>query len=121
MTDYRLYDTVYSERHLGLPQTDADAYDRAALLPLAGQLRGDLMLYYGTSDDNVHPKNTLQLIQALQAAGKSFEVQVGPDKGHTGLDQRRMMEFFIERLILDRQTQPGRSPAAGFGPNADPG
>ena len=121
VTDYRLYDTVYSERHLGLPQTDADAYDRAALLPLAGQLRGDLMLYYGTSDDNVHPKNTLQLIQALQAAGKSFEVQVGPDKGHTGLDQRRMMEFFIERLILDRQTQPGRSPAAGFGPNADPG
>jgi dipeptidyl-peptidase-4 len=67
-----------------------------------GGLKGDLMIYYGTSDDNVHPKNSLQLIRALQAAGKSFEVQVGPDRGHTGMDQTRMMEFFIERLILDR-------------------
>jgi dipeptidyl-peptidase-4 len=65
-------------------------------------LKGDLMIYYGTSDDNVHPKNSLQLIRALQTAGKSFEVQVGPDRGHTGMDQTRMMEFFIERLILDR-------------------
>ena len=48
----------------------------------------------------MHPKNALQLIRALQAAGKSFEVQVGPDKGHTGVDQERMMEFFIEKLVL---------------------
>ncbi|HOZ28151.1 MAG TPA: DPP IV N-terminal domain-containing protein [Hyphomonadaceae bacterium] len=121
VTDYRLYDTVYSERHLGLPDTDADAYDRASLLPLAGQLKRSLLLYYGTSDDNVHPKNTLQLIKALQGAGKSFEVQVGPDKGHTGVDQGRMMEFFIERLILDRQTVPSRSGSTERGPNADPG
>ena len=49
----------------------------------AGKLKGRLMLYYGTADDNVHPSNTLQLIQALQRAGKSFEVQVGPDAGHS--------------------------------------
>jgi dipeptidyl-peptidase 4 len=121
VTDYRLYDTAYSERFLGLPQTDADAYDRAAVLTYANQLKGDLMLYYGTSDDNVHPKNTLQLIKALQAAGKSFEVQVGPDKGHTGVEQGRMMEFFIERLILDRPAQTGRTPATISGPNASPG
>lgn len=121
VTDYRLYDTAYSERHLGLPQTDAEAYDRAALLPLAGQLNGDLLVYYGTSDDNVHPKNTLQFIKALQAAGKSFEIQVGPDKGHTGVDQSRMMEFFIERLILDWPAASGRSPTGGSGPSADPG
>ena len=60
------------------------------------------MIYYGTSDDNVHPKNALQLIRALQAAGKSFEVQVGPDRGHSGVDQQRMMEFFIERLVVAR-------------------
>ena len=121
VTDYRLYDTAYSERYLGLPQTDAAAYDRAAVLTYASQLKGDLLLYYGTSDDNVHPKNTLQLIKALQTAGKSFEVQVGPDKGHTGVDQGRMMEFFIERLILDRPSQTGRSPAAISGPDAGPG
>ena len=102
VTDYRLYDTAYSERFLGLPQTDGDAYDRAALLTYVDGLRGDLLLYYGTSDDNVHPKNTMQLIRALQRAGKSFDVQVGPDRGHTGVDPIRMMEFFIERLVMDR-------------------
>ena len=102
VTDYRLYDTAYTERYLGLPGPDAAAYDQAAVLTYASQLQGDLLIYYGTSDDNVHPKNALQLIKALQAARKSFEVQVGPDRGHTAVDQTRMMEFFIERLILDR-------------------
>jgi dipeptidyl-peptidase-4 len=120
VTDYRLYDSAYSERHLGLPGADPDAYDRAAVLSYAHQLRGDLLIYYGTSDDNVHPKNALQLIKALQAAGKSFEVQVGPDKGHTGLDQTRMMEFFIQHLVLGRTASLRRSGPA-TGPNADPG
>jgi dipeptidyl-peptidase-4 len=111
VTDYRLYDTAYSERYLGLPGPDKDAYDRAAVLTYAGKLQGDLLLYYGTSDDNVHPKNSLQLIRALQAWNKSFEVQVGPDRGHTSVDQTRMMEFFIERLVLDKAPQAARSPA----------
>ena len=59
------------------------------------------MIYYGTSDNNVHPSNSLQLISALQKAGKSFEVQVGPDMGHTALNRDRMMEFFIEHLIMN--------------------
>ncbi len=119
VTDYRLYDSAYPERYLGLPEPDKDAYDRSAVLTYVTQLKGDLLIYYGTSDDNVHPKNSLQLIRALQAAGKSFEVQVGPDKGHTGVDQTRMMEFFIERLILDRPpaAPASTSPAAITGPN----
>ncbi len=102
VTDYRLYDTAYSERFHGLPDQSPAAYDRSAVTTYVDGLQGDLMIYYGTSDDNVHPKNSLQLIRALQAAGKSFEVQVGPDRGHTAMDQTRMMEFFIARLILDR-------------------
>jgi dipeptidyl-peptidase-4 len=109
VTDYRLYDTAYSERYLGLPEPDKDAYDRAAVLTYAGKLQGDLLLYYGTSDDNVHPKNALQLIRALQTAGKSFEVQVGPDRGHTAVDQTRMMEFFVERLVVDKAPQSAGS------------
>ena len=46
----------------------------------------------------MHPSNSLQLIKALQEAGKSFEVQVGPDRGHSGVNQDRMMEFFIDVL-----------------------
>ncbi|MEZ6031092.1 MAG: alpha/beta fold hydrolase [Hyphomonadaceae bacterium] len=113
VTDYRLYDTAYTERFMGLPDEDGDAYDRAAVLTYASQLSGDLLIYYGTSDDNVHPKNALQLIKALQDARKSFEVQVGPDRGHTGVDQTRMMEFFIERLVMDRTPDsPAVRPAA---------
>jgi dipeptidyl-peptidase 4 len=65
-------------------------------------LKGRLMLFFGTADDNVHPSNSLQLIQALQSAGKSFEVQVGPDRGHSGISQQRMMEFFIENLVMNK-------------------
>lgn len=106
VADYRLYDTAYSERFLGLPDMSPSAYDQSAPITYVDQLKGDLMIFYGTSDDNVHPKNALQLIKALQGAGKSFEVQVGPDRGHTSVDATRMMEFFIERLILDRRDNP---------------
>ncbi len=106
VADYRLYDTAYSERFLGLPDRDPAAYDRSSILTYANQLKGDLLLYYGTSDDNVHPSNTLQIIKALQAAGKSFDVQVGPDRGHTSVEQARMMEFFIEKLVLAPRDDP---------------
>ena len=66
----------------------------------ANALKGRLMLYYGTADNNVHPSNTMQLVQALQRAGKSFDVQLGPDAGHSGINSQRMMEFFIENLVM---------------------
>lgn len=99
-TDWRNYDTIYTERYMWLPQENRDGYDKGSALTYVDQLRGRLMLYYGTMDNNVHPTNMMQLIAALQRAGKSFEVQVGPDQGHSGLNQARMMEFFIENLVL---------------------
>jgi dipeptidyl-peptidase-4 len=60
------------------------------------------MIYYGTADNNVHPNNAMQLIAALQAAGKSFDVQVGPDRGHTAVNGARQWEFFIETLVMGR-------------------
>ena len=66
----------------------------------ADKLKGRLMLYYGTADNNVHPSNMMQLIAALQKSGKSFDVQVGPDRGHSGINTDRMMEFFIENLVM---------------------
>jgi len=70
-------------------------------MTFADKFKGLFMVYYGTADNNVHPSNALQLIRALQRAGKSFEVQVGPDMGHTSVNQQRMMEFFIENLVID--------------------
>lgn len=102
--DFRLYDSIYTERYLGLPQENKAGYDAGSALTYADKLKGRLMLYFGTADNNVHPANSLQLIRALQRAGKSFEVQVGPDLGHGGLSQGRMMEFFIENLNKKRIT-----------------
>jgi dipeptidyl-peptidase-4 len=101
VTDYRNYDSIYTERYMWLPQENKAGYDAASVMSYATNLTGRLMLFYGTADNNVHPANTLQLIQALQKAGKSFEVQVGPDLGHTAVNRDRMMEFFIENLVLN--------------------
>lgn len=100
-TDWRNYDTIYTERYMWLPQENREGYDKGSALTYVDKLRGRLMLYYGTMDNNVHPTNMMQLIAALQRAGKSFEVQVGPDQGHSGLTQARMMEFFIQNLVID--------------------
>ena len=103
VTDWRHYDTIYTERYMWIPQDNKAGYDAGAAMPYVDKLRGRLMLYYGSADNNVHPNNTMQLIQALQRAGKSFEVQVGPDRGHTALGGDRMMEFFIENLVLQQK------------------
>jgi len=100
VTDWRNYDTIYTERFMNLIENNKEGYDNGSIMKYAENLKGDLMIYYGTSDNNVHPSNSLQLIKALQRAGKSFEVQVGPDMGHTAVNRDRMMEFFIENLIL---------------------
>jgi dipeptidyl-peptidase-4 len=100
VTDWRHYDTIYTERYMYTPQDNKAGYDAGSVMTYVNNLKGRLMLYYGTADNNVHPSNSMQLIAALQRAGKSFEVQVGPDRGHTGLNQDRMMEFFIENLVL---------------------
>ena len=106
VTDYRNYDTIYAERYMWIPQENKAGFDAASVMTYATNLQGRLMLFYGTADNNVHPNNTLQLIQALQKAGKSFEVQIGPDQGHTSVNQDRMMEFFIENLVLRRPEEP---------------
>ena len=103
VTSWRHYDTIYTERYMYTPQANPEAYKKGSAMEYAKDLRGRLMIYYGTADDNVHPNNAMQLIQALQAAGKNFEVQVGPDRGHTALNQQRMMEFFIQSLVLEKK------------------
>jgi dipeptidyl-peptidase-4 len=101
VTSWAHYDTIYTERYMWIPQENKEGYEAGSAMIYADKLRGRLMIYYGTADNNVHPNNSMQLIQALQKAGKSFDVQVGPDVGHSGIRQDRMMEFFIENLVLN--------------------
>jgi dipeptidyl-peptidase 4 len=102
VTAWYHYDTIYTERFMWMPQENKEGYEAGNAMNLSGKLNGRLMIYFGTADNNVHPSNSMQLIQALQRAGKSFEVQVGPDLGHSGLGMQRMMEFFIENLVLNK-------------------
>ncbi len=99
--DWRNYDNIYTERYMNLLSENPEGYELTSVMKYAPELKGKLMIYYGTADNNVHPSNSLQLINALQKAGKSFEVQVGPDKGHTAVSTERMMEFFIQNLVLN--------------------
>ncbi len=100
VTSWDHYDTIYTERYMYTPQANPEGYKKGNAMEYAQNLRGDLMIYYGTADDNVHPNNSMMLIKALQNAGKSFQVQVGPDAGHSGINPQRMMEFFIESLVM---------------------
>jgi dipeptidyl-peptidase 4 len=123
-TDWRNYDTIYTERYMWIPEENKAGYDAGAAMTYVNNLKGRLLIYYGTSDNNVHPSNALQLIKALQQAEKSFEVQVGPDQGHSNVNAQRMMEFFIENLVLhpqaldatrktdDHRPRPARASAA---------
>jgi len=73
VSDFRLYDTAYTERYLGLPQDEPDVYDTASLLPLASQLQRPLLILHGFSDDNVYVAHSLQLSRALLEAGKAHQ------------------------------------------------
>ena len=105
VTDWLNYDSIYTERTNGLPDEteNKSGYDAGRATNYVKQLKGSLMLYYGTADNNVHPSNTLQLIQALEAAGKHYDLQVGPDKGHTQMNTNRMWEYFITHLIMEKK------------------
>ena len=106
VTDWKHYDTIYTERYMWIPQENKKGYDAGSAMTYANNLKGRLLIYFGTADNNVHPSNSMELIGALQRVGKSFEVQIGPDRGHTAVNNDRMMEFFIENLVLRPVTRP---------------
>ena len=82
VTDWRLYDTGYTERYMRRPQVNFRGYDKASLLPSATDLTGNVLIIHGTADDNVHLQHTLQYINALVEADKQFEMQLYPDDNH---------------------------------------
>ncbi|MGH9579975.1 MAG: S9 family peptidase, partial [Terriglobales bacterium] len=82
VTDWRNYDSIYTERYMGLPQENAEAYRRSSPLHAAQALHGNLLLVHGTADDNVHLENTMQMADELIKAGKQFELMLYPGKTH---------------------------------------
>ena len=104
VTDWLNYDSIYTERTNGLPDEGENkaGYDAGRAATYAKNLKGNLMLYYGTADNNVHPSNTIQFIQALRDNKNQYDLQIGPDAGHTQMNADRMWEYFITHLIVEK-------------------
>ena len=82
VTDWKLYDSAYTERYMRRPQVNPRGYEEASLLNKAADLSGSVLIIHGTGDDNVHVQHTMQYINALVEADKQFEMQLYPDDNH---------------------------------------
>ena len=82
VTDWKLYDSAYTERYMRRPQVNIGGYESASLLNKAADLTGNVLIIHGTGDDNVHVQHTMQYIDALVRADKQFEMQLYPDDNH---------------------------------------
>ncbi|SVD42723.1 uncharacterized protein METZ01_LOCUS395577, partial [marine metagenome] len=105
VSDWRDYDTIYTERFMRTPQNNPEGYRKSSPRFNAADLHGALLLLHGTMDDNVHLQNTLQFTYALQKAGKPFELMLYPKSRHSVTDpdlnthlRRGMLDFILEHL-----------------------
>lgn len=105
VTDWKLYDSAYTERYMRRPQVNDKGYKNASLLNKAADFTGNVLIIHGTGDDNVHVQQTMQYIDALVQADKQFEIQLYPDdnhhlrKGNNGMHMhQRVLRFLAKEL-----------------------
>ncbi len=82
VTNWRFYDSVYTERYMQTPQENASGYDENSPINHVSKLKGNFLLVHGTADDNVHVQNSMLMIEALIQANKQFDWAIYPDKNH---------------------------------------
>jgi len=105
VTDWHYYDSIYTERYMGLPQQHEAEYKESSPVNHAENLKGKLLIAQGTGDDNVHYSNTLALVDDLIRFGKYAEVIAVPGRGHGVSDPparkvvwTRLTQFFLDNL-----------------------
>ena len=105
VTNWRFYDTIYTERFMGLPKNNSEGYDLNSPLNFAHLLEGDYLLIHGSADDNVHLQNTMRMVEELIQEDKQFEWMIYPDKNHgiyggnTSIHLYNKMTTFIEKKL----------------------
>jgi dipeptidyl aminopeptidase/acylaminoacyl peptidase len=101
VTDWRNYDSIYTERYMNTPQENPKGYDATSVVKAAKNLHGKLLILHGLMDDNVHVQNTVELMQALQRADRDFEVMFYPRARHGlfGRHYQRLMVDFMKRTL----------------------
>ncbi len=105
VTDWRNYDTIYTERYMDTPAANPEGYDASSVVKAAGNLHGRLLLMHGLLDDNVHAQHSIRLAAALQKANQQFEIMIYPRARHGifGTHSARLRYDFILKTM-----QPGR-------------
>ncbi len=111
VTDWRDYDTIYTERYMRTPQNNPDGYRRSSPRFAASNLHGELLLIHGTMDENVHMQNTLQFAYELQRAGKRFDMMLYPKSRHRLSEPELEKHRHIKMLEFVRQHLSPRSAA----------
>lgn len=101
VTDWRLYDTIYTERYMDTPQNNPEGYEKTSVVKAAENLHGKLLIIHGATDDNVHIENTFKLVNALQQADKKFELMIYPRYRHGvgGMHYNRLVINFIKTVL----------------------
>ncbi|AEV33969.1 dipeptidyl aminopeptidase/acylaminoacyl peptidase [Owenweeksia hongkongensis DSM 17368] len=105
VTNWRFYDSIYTERYMDTPQNNGNGYDDNSPINHVEKMRGKYLLVHGSADDNVHVQNTMRMVSALVAADKQFDLFIYPDKNHgiyggnTRFHLYKMMnDFILENL-----------------------
>ncbi len=106
VTNWLLYDSIYTERYMGVPAEDADGYKKSSPVSTAANLASRLLMIHNAEDDNVHFQNSIQMANAFENAGKQFYMLVFPQKSHgvSGPARRQLLEEttkFFERNLTD--------------------
>ena len=105
VTDWRFYDTIYTERYMRTPRENEHGYAAGAPINHVDKLVGNLLVVHGTSDDNVHFQNTIQLVHSLEQAGKHFDMRIYPGQRHgfsgtaTRLNQYELFTDWLKRNL----------------------
>ncbi len=118
VTDWREYDSFYTERYMGLPSDNPEGYRTSAPVNAAENIHGHVLLIHGEVDDNVHPSGTLRMAAALQNSGKDFDMMIYPGSAHAIHDPQqawhlmRMTDRFLIRHLLAESTGAAEPTAA---------
>ncbi len=98
VTDWKFYDTIYTERYMSTPKENPSGYKTSSPLAAVERLKSRVLVIHGTSDDNVHMQNTMNFIDALAKKRKPYELQIQPGQMH-GFSGEAQNRFLAEQIV----------------------
>ncbi|MDZ7720342.1 MAG: prolyl oligopeptidase family serine peptidase [Balneolaceae bacterium] len=111
VTDWRLYDTIYTERYMGLLDENEEGYEKSAVMTHAKNLKGNMLVAHSSMDENVHIQNTMQMVTAFTTAGKDVDLRIYPPGDHS-VSYNLQSEILLYKTYtnyLNRHLKPGKT------------